>query len=342
MPEWFSRVAACLATLLLAACGAVADAAPRRATPTTLQAMLARAGDGEVIVLAPGVYKDVVLSNRTFRTPLTLEAQGATLEGFRAKNVTGLTIKGGNFVVPAPVRKASTGQLVYGGATRFDNVGRLRITGSSFTGPGAPPGATTGPYGEGYGVFVVTGSDVTVIDGRFQGLKNGIVLSRVEGFNLTGNRFAGNRSDGINVGEGRKGVIEANECLQTRIRDKEHPDCIQLWSRPTSPPVSDVVIRRNRAEGEMQGIGMFNHVRNGVNDGGFDRITIEENDMRVAYPHGIAIVDARDSIVRNNRVSTVPGAKWRASISAKTATRCGNEVASGAGRGAEKDRACED
>lgn len=343
MPLRFSRFAAVALALSTAACGPAADAAPKsvRATPATLSELLAKAGDGDTIVLEPGDYAAVVISDRSFKVPLVLEARGATLEGLRAKNVSGLTIRGGEFRVPAPVTKASTGQQIYGGATRFDNVSRLTLTDGRFVGPGAPPGSTSGPFGEGYGVFVVTGSDITVKGGKFQGLKNGIVLSRVEGFNLTGNTFAANRSDGINVGEGRKGVIERNECLATRIRDKEHPDCIQLWSRPTSPPVSDVVIRGNRAEGEMQGIGLFNHTRNGVNDGGFDRITIEDNDMRVAYPHGIALMESRNSVVRNNRVSTLPGARWRARISADTAQRCGNTVGAYAGRGSEKDRACQ-
>lgn len=343
MPLRFSWFAAALLALSGAACSPAADAAPQsvRATPATLSAVLAKARDGDIVVLEPGVYADVAINDRTFETPLILEARDATLRGLRAKNVSGLTIRGGEFRVPAPTTKASTGEQIYGGALRFDNVSRLTVTNGRFIGPGAPPGAASGPFGEGYGVFVVTGSDVTVTDGKFQGLKNGIVLSRVEGFNLSGNQFAANRSDGINVGEGRKGVIEKNECLATRIRDNEHPDCIQLWSRPTTPPVSDVVIRGNRAEGKMQGIGMFNHTRNGVNDGGFDRITIEDNDMRVAYPHGIALMESRDSVVRNNRVSTLPGARWRAGILAAETERCGNTVGAYAGRGPEKDRACQ-
>lgn len=337
--SWFAAAALALSAV---ACSPAADAAQQsmRAAPANVSAVLAKAGDGDTVVLEPGMYAGVLIANRTFQTPLVLDARAATLEGFRAKNVSGLTIRGGEFRVPPPTTKPSTGQQVYGGATRFDNVSRLTITDGRFIGPGAPPGATTGPFGEGYGVFVVTGSDITVTGGNFQGLKNGIVLSRVEGFNLTGNRFAANRSDGINVGEGRKGLIEKNECVATRIRSKEHPDCIQMWSRPTSPPVADVIIRGNRAEGDMQGIGLFNHVRNGVDDGGFDRITIEDNDLRVSYPHGIAITNGRNSVVRNNRISTLPGAKWRATMKVGEAVRCGNVIGPHGGRGSEKDQAC--
>lgn len=339
--SWFAAVALALST---AACGPAADAAPQsiRATPATLSAALAKAGDGDTIVLEPGVYTGVMISNRTFQTPLILEARGATLEGLRAKNVSGLTIKGGEFRVPPPATKASTGQQMYGGATRFDNVSRLTITDGVFTGPGAPPSSTSGPFGEGYGVFVVTGSDITVTGGQFQGLKGGVIMNRVDGFKVTGNRIVGSRADGIALGESRNGLIENNQCLGFRIRDKEHPDCIQLWSRPTSPPTSDVVIRGNRAEGNMQGIGMFNHARNGVDDGGYDRIVIENNDMLVGYPHGIALMNARDSVVRNNRVRTFPGAKWRASMSIGKAARCGNVIEAGAGRGMEKDKVCQD
>jgi hypothetical protein len=150
------------------------------------------------------------------------------------------------------------------------------------------------------------------------------------------------RSDGIQVGEGRNGLIEENDCAETRIRDVEHPDCIQLWSRPTSPPTADIVIRRNRAKGTMQGVFLGNHVREGVNDGGFDRILIEDNVLDVGYPNGIALHEGRDSIVRNNKVTTFPGSRWRASINLKggDSKQCGNSVTAAAGKPGVQDRAC--
>jgi hypothetical protein len=229
---------------------------------------------------------------------------------------------------------------MFGYALRMDGVRGIAVHNAQVQGPG---GANEGdPFGDGYGIFVARSADITIEGGEFSGFKTGIVLSKVDGFSLTRNRFAHMRSDGIQVGEGRRGLIEANVCGETRIRDQEHPDCIQLWSRPTSPPTADIVIRGNRAHGKMQGIFMGNHIRNGIDDGGFDRILIENNELTVGYPQGIALGTGRDSIVRNNRVSTLDGSQWRASINTgKDVKRCGNRVAAAAGRPSVIDKPCE-
>ncbi len=334
-------LATCILAMATSFAAPPASAKQHQATPSNFTAVLAVARPGDVIVLGKGTYRGMRISQRDFAPSLTLDAKAATIEGFSGKNISGLRILGGRFRVPPPTTKPSTGKLIFGYATRFDNANNIDLIDVEFAGPGAPANIPDGPYGEGYGVFVVKGSDIEVRNGRFQGLKNGIVLSRVEGFKVTLNQFSAMRSDGIDVAESRKGLIEGNICEATRIRDDEHPDCIQMWSRPTSPPTADITIRENRAEGMTQGIGMFNHVRNGVDDGGFDRILVEDNDMTVGFPQGIALGSGRDSIVRNNRVSTYPGAKYRASINTGPGvTRCGNKVAAGAGKPAQVDRPC--
>ncbi len=329
-------------TLLMGACSApTASAKQHRATPVNIKSVLEAARAGDVVVLEPGIYSNVRISQRDFSPALVLDARAATVDGFSGKNITGLRILGGHFRVPPPTLKPSTGQQVFGYATRFDSARRIELIDVRFSGPGAPADTKDGPFGEGYGVFVVAGSDVEVLNGRFLGLKNGIVLSRVEGFKIAQNQFSAMRSDGINVAESQKGLIDGNICGATRIRDAEHPDCIQMWSRPTSPPTADIVIRGNRAEGMTQGIGLFNHVRDGVDDGGFDRITVEDNDLTVGFPQGISLNSGRASIVRNNRVRTLPGSKYRASISTGPGVlRCGNVVESGAGKPGLKDPAC--
>jgi hypothetical protein len=115
-----------------------------------------------------------------------------------------------------------------------------------------------------------------------------------------------------------------------------------MWSRPTAPPVADVIIRRNRIEGDTQGIGLHNHVRDGVDDGGFDRILIEDNIINVSRTNAIDLANGRESIIRNNKVTTLPGAKGRASIHARegSVTMCGNSVAAGAGKPGAKDPPC--
>jgi hypothetical protein len=119
------------------------------------------------------------------------------------------------------------------------------------------------------------------------------------------------------------------------IRDKEHPDCIQLWSRPTSQPTSDIVIRHNSVVGNTQGISVFDHA-----EGGFDRITIEDNDVNVSYPPGITLNNSRDSIVRRNHVRTLGNARYMANLLAPGAKTCGNVVGPGGGKPGFSDGKC--
>ncbi len=315
-------------------------AASLNADPRTLDQVFARAKGGDTIMLAPGDYASVRLVGRRFAPALTLDASKARFTGLELRGVDGLSIRGGQYLLPAAIKHPRTGQPVFGSAIRMDNVRSIAIDAARFQGPGGDKADS--PFGEGYGVFVLRGADVIIEAGAFSGFKTGVVLSRIEGFRLARNRFALMRSDGIQVAESRKGLIEGNTCGETRIRDQEHPDCIQLWSRPTSPPTADVVIRGNRANGKMQGIFMGNHIRNGVDDGGFDRILIENNELTVGFPHGIALGSSRDSTVRNNKVETLAGARWRASINiGSDVRRCGNTVAAAAGRPAVVDKPCE-
>lgn len=331
-------IAGVLAAAALLAQHGTTEARTGTETPQTIDAALARARPGDRIVLAPGFYSDLKLGGKTFEPSLEIDASAATIRGVRLNRVTGVKLRGGRFELPPPAIRAKDGKEIHGAAIRLDNAHDIEISDATFVGPGRP-GADV--FGEGYGVFVRTGSDIEVAKSNFAGFKSGVVFSRVEKFRIEDNSFSSMRSDGVQVAESRDGLIAGNECGSTRIRNVEHPDCIQLWSRPTSPPTADITIRGNKIRGPTQGIGAFNHVRKGVDDGGFDRILIEDNDIEVAYPHGIALFSARDSVVRNNKVRTFDGARWQARITVKgDVAACGNSVAAGAGRKGKKERDC--
>lgn len=324
----------------LALCAGAAGAATRTATPATFATVLATAAGGDRIVLTAGSYGPLQVSRREFSPALEIDASAATLNGMTVVQVRGLHIRGGTFRLPPPTNRRDTGQPIYGPAIRLDRVQSVTVSGGRFTGPGADE-TDAAAYGEGYGVFVVGGNDLEVSDNQLKGLKGGVTMTRVQNFRVLRNTFARMRSDGVQIAESRKGLIEGNSCQATRIRDVEHPDCIQLWSNPRSPPTSEVTIRANTVRGDTQGIGMFNHVRKGVDDGGFDRIIIEDNDIEVSYPHGIAIFAARDSVIRNNRVRTFGNPRWQAGINTNPpVARCGNSIAAGAGKPKKKDPPC--
>jgi hypothetical protein len=335
-----SRIAVIVACLFAAA-PSFASAANVQATPATLAGVLAKAKSGETIVLGPGAYPGARLTHAHFASPLTIEAGSATLVGWQFSDTSGVTIVGGEFRLPPVIQNPKTNQPIFGYAIRLNGVSNLEIRKAHFQGPGKPGAGGGDAYGEGYGIFLDKGEEITVVENSFAGFKLGVFLTGVTNFRVQNNIFSEMRSDGLDIAESHKGLIEGNQCGGTVIRDKEHPDCVQMWSRHTSEPVSDMIIRKNKVVGNSQGIGLYNHVHEGVDDGGFDRITIEDNEVQVGFSQGIALYEGRNSIVRNNHVSTYPGAQFRASINITgDVKRCGNVVEDGAGHSGSTDPHC--
>jgi hypothetical protein len=305
--------------------------------------VLAAAKPGDTIRLGPGTYEGLSLVGRQFSPAITIEAAGARVVAMKLKAVDGVTIRGGTFQLGPPIKHPRSGEPFYGAAIRMDKVSNIRVLDGRFLGPSAVEDGERLEFGDGFGVRTIGGSKIEVLNGRFAGFKTGVAMTRIEGFRIAGNTFSGMRGDGASVSLSHHGVFENNSCDSTRVRDGEHPDCIQMWSRPTAPPVSDIMIRRNRIEGSTQGIGFHNHVRNGVDDGGFDRIVIEDNVIDVSRANAIRLSNARDSVVRNNKVTTQPGARFRASINVvggSSVKVCGNTVGAGAGKPGVKDDPC--
>lgn len=180
-------------------------------------------------------------------------------------------------------------------------------------------GTVIGPGGRSYGIHIDRSRDVAIEGMTITGAHRGIVIGLSEDIVVRSNKLTGLISDGIDIALSRKIAIERNECASfsptktvfdsagKRISEGDHPDCIQAWSRPKAPPTADIRVVGNKANGRMQGIFFGNHVRNGVDDGGFDRILIADNDLRVATTHGISLYGARSSRITGNMVSTVPG-----------------------------------
>lgn len=275
---------------------------------------------GQTLVL-DGVYDGPWRPKAAALKGVTIDARKAEIRGlfYPGGGVEGLAILGG----------------IWAGI-RIDRPTALVIRDAELIGPGADDARLA----DGYGVMVSGGRGVVLTRLAATGFKSGVVLSRVDGFEVLGCGLARMRSDGVQVGESRNGRIAGNVIHGTRILGDEHPDGIQLWSRPTSPPTADIVIEDNLVVGETQGVCGFNHVRAGIDDGGFDRITIRGNRIVGGYPNGISLQDGRDCVVTDNTVSTYPGSRWRASINligCAGVIRRGNTVATGAGKPAADD-----
>ena len=158
-------------------------------------------------------------------------------------------------------------------------------------------------------------------------IRVGIVVNQSTDMRLIGNRFHDMQSDGIDIALSRRIFIDGTRCHDFRPAPGSHADCIQLWSRPTAPPTADITVINTVAAGNMQGVTAFNHVRNGVDDGGFDRIIFARNDIRITHAQAVSVYDCRNCIVRDNYVDTWPEPHHRAHVivgGTSSVEQCGN------------------
>ena len=287
----------------LAAGGCAFAATDGAVTPDNLASRLNSATGGAVIRLSPGDYGTITIPRKVFTPAIRIDARQAMFRG-----------------------------LVLNGASGVEVVG----------------GTVVGPGGRSYGISLRDAARVRIEGMTIRGAHRGIVVSNSSDIALVGNMLIGLISDGIDIALSQRVLVERNTCRGftptpaiydasgTRLKDGDHPDCIQAWSRPTAPPTSDLTIIGNVTEGEMQGIFLGNHVRAGVDDGGFDRIVIRDNRVQVGMPNGIVIGNGRDSIVVDNEVRSVTGSilsvarpirvKANLRVSGSRNVVCGNHV----------------
>lgn len=259
-------------------------------TTLALASSIAGLAPGKTVVLPAGTHDPINISRVTFDPPATIDLGGSTVRGFNLRGVNGLIIRNGRVV-------ARNGKY-----PERDHLG-------------------------GYAIMARSNKNLILRDLEITDAAKGLIIGLSTGIKVHNVTFHNIRADGINVARSRQILIDGVSCYDftprpheydsngKKIKEGDHPDCVQGWSRPSAAPQSDVVIRNVKARGRMQGIFFGNHVRNGVNDGGYDRIVVENNDIENAYgQHGITIGGARDTVVRNNRVATMKG------ISAKAAS----------------------
>lgn len=252
-----------------------AQAAPQSTvSPSTLASLIASASDGATISVT-GSHGIIRISGRKFSPPLVIS--GGSFAGIVLNEVDGVTLSG------------------------------TTITGS--------PGTNS------YGISVIKSANVRIEKAQIGGdVHRGIVFNTVTDFAVVDSRFDGIRSDGIDIALSHRGMIADNVMVNFSptpavyadgklIKDGDHPDGIQMWSRPPGAPTSDITITGNSITGNVQCIFGGNHVRNGVDDGGFDRIVIEHNLCRNSMGQGITLGNARASRIRFNDAAAIPGSR---------------------------------
>lgn len=188
--------------------------------------------------------------------------------------------------------------------------------------------------------FLLTNiKDVSIVDSEFDGhIRNGYGVSwglRVrdaDGFELSGSTFA-NFEHALGIYNSADVVIEGNEIrglsgngmflggldgvtIENNISHDYnsatpsalHQDHIQFYSTAKIPASRDVVIRNNTMESSdnRHAIFMGNELYTASgNKSAFHRnVLIEDNDIRTANHHGVAVIHADGLVIRDNDIET--------------------------------------
>lgn len=161
----------------------------------------------------------------------------------------------------------------------------------------------------GYAMKLTNVQGLTLVGGTYTRAKRGIVMDGVKDVKVSDAILTGLQTDGINIASSKRVVVDHVQCADFAPLTGDHPDCVQMWSVAGKTPTSDIVVSRSVANGDMQGFAGFNHVRNGVDDGGFDRVTMTGNTAAITYNHGIVIYDCRGCTITENRANSL-GTAW--------------------------------
>ena len=282
-----------------------------------LMSALANANGGEVILLQPGNYGDLMLhASRQpflkFSAPVTLRSADlkrmATFTSAKLVGVENLTFE---FIKFDYIAKSAADDRL----RPFDIVGGSRnivIANSIFDGDLASNrGDAIDGYGTGFGLTATNATNITVMQNTFYNWARAGIFGSVDNLKIIGNEIFQIRSDGLNFANVNNVMIEKNHIhdFATAPSSNDHPDMIQIWTNGTTKPSTDIVIRGNILNsgrgGWTQSIFMRNELVDTKRAGDemfYRNITIENNVIYNAHAHGITVGETRGLTIKNNTI----------------------------------------
>ena len=282
------------------------------ATMKELKRALAQARGGETLLLAPGNYGALVLKKKNgarSTRPVVLRSANAdapaVLTGMNLRHMSHLTFEGVVFDY-----RFSAGQPLQVKPFKISESRHITIRNSVFDGDLARNVSAVAD-GLGYGIALALSGNqhVTLEYNSFYNFHRAITLGRSSDVVVRGNDIYAIRSDGINLVQTQRVVIEDNHIhdFNRSTTKKDHSDMIQMWSRNAELPSSDIIIRNNvlnLGKGDStQSIFMRNdQVDRGLAgpDMFYRNITIEGNVIINGHIHGITLGESLNVMIRNN------------------------------------------
>lgn len=282
----------------------------RVSNQTQLDTALVAAGDGDTILLSTGTYSRLTMEtgraqNYNFKTKVTIASEDArnpaAIRELYVNDASNIEFKNIKFDYTGS-DNSSTPDYLSGGHFYLKNVDNVTIADSEFE------GHLRGGYGTGWGLRVRDADGFELRGSTLAKFEHGLSIYNSEDVKIRGNEIRDMSGDGMFLG-GLDGVtIENNTLHKYNSPNKSalHQDNIQFYSTPGKIPLSnDVVIRDNKLESSdnRHAIYMGNELYIAGDKNAFYRnVLIEDNDIRTANHHGVAVVNADGLVIRDNDI----------------------------------------
>lgn len=165
-------------------------------------------------------------------------------------------------------------------------------------------------YANAVGLRVGSSTNIVVENNEFDTWYRGMTFGAMNGVQVVGNDVHSISADGMNFVSVNNVLIEDNYIHDfIRAGDGVHSDMIQFWTRTTSSPSTDIIIRGNTLDvgggDRTQSIFMRNEEVDQGNAGEemfYQNLLIEENVILNKHLHGITVGETNGLIIRNNTV----------------------------------------
>jgi PKD repeat protein len=284
-------------------------------TAAQLKTALSQATGGETILLNPGNYDKLTLTERsgfdiTYNSEVTIRsadpARPAVFAGLDIRGAENLSFRDLVFDYVAKATDQTT-------ITPFSITGSTNITisGSVFDGDLAKGGdAAAIGYPTGRGLNASGNTNFAFLDNEMHSFWKGLAIGGNTNARVIGNDFHSMRSDGLNANAVSGLLIENNyfHDFKRAWDTGDHADFIQFSSTDAKRPSSDVTIRGNLFDSGNNGDGIHTiFMRNDQVDKGlagtemfFRNILIEQNTIYADHLHGISVGETAGLVIRNN------------------------------------------
>ncbi|KAB7647865.1 right-handed parallel beta-helix repeat-containing protein [Polymorphobacter fuscus] len=267
------------------------------ATAAQLSAAAKVAKAGDTILLAPGNYGDVNLSNLNPAGNITIKSadpdNDAVFRTLRMTRSNNVTLQ--DFDVHRPL---NPGESSNGAAVQVNGGKNVTFIGMDISGS-----MNGSALDDGHGMSISTGSHISILNSTFTQLRTALIV-RGDNFLFAGNSVT-EVQEGLSISSMTKGVFAQNYMAdwQANYAAGAHPDMFQVHSGGTAVASSDLIFRDNVLLPGDGPVGGFFISSQAVGRGErHENILVENNYYEGAYRHAITVANADDVIVRDNTV----------------------------------------